>query len=319
MQIPIPIAIATCFIATGAMWFFSTRDDDFTTPPTTEQQKQTEEEWKSKNKQPETTAPLSSDLKANDPTTPQPKLKKSPETVTPTIKLPLGDLNLSPELSEYGTLGDHGTLAMIALATELESKQANQRALLAWERVLDTTKPDETQLKTAVSAIHRLSPEFSTWNTDPSSDITLTLNAGATTKDKITLQQSLNRTAETIAAASGYILRINTKITFGKGPPPETPRSPIAIWFTRSSGKSGTMRETPPYSFMTDPSQEEELTRQCEMAIYRMLRSYLADATNFTGLPENPEETDAKKLLSYYITRLMWRECANSLIDQPSE
>ena len=316
MRIPIPIAIGSCFIATGAMWYFSTRNADFTTPPSTDQQQQTSEQWKQKNISPPSVAPLSADLKTKQatPASSDPSnLIKQPTPPAPPKQLPLGDLKQSPQLSEYGTLGDHGSASMIMLAKELESKQAKQRALLAWERVLDTTKPDEKQLNQTVAAIQRLSSELGPWNTDPTQDITLTLHAGATLKDKAALEKALQATAETITLASNHILKIKTNITLGKGKPPETPRVPIAIWFTRSSQKSGTQGETLPISFMIDPTQEDQLTNQCQAAVYKLLRDYLEDATSYAPLPEPPAGVKADQLLSYYITRLIWREFANSL------
>ncbi len=301
------------------MWYFSTRNSDFTTPPSTTEKNQAAEQWKQKNITPLSTTPLSSDLKVKKATpdssslSARPKLIKEPTPPPPPKRLPLGDLKQSPQLSEYGTLGEHGSPSMIQLATELESSQAKQRAWLAWERVLDTTEPDEHQLKQAPEAIQRLSSELGPWNTDPTSDITLTLHAGATLNDKAALEKALKTTAETISSASGHILKINTKITFGRGKQPETPRVPIAIWFSRAPQKSGSAQETLPFSFMTDPGEETMIARQCQSAVYSLLRAYLTDATSYTPLPEPPAGIKPNQLLHHYVTRLTWREFANSL------
>ncbi len=319
MRVPIPIAIGCCFIATGAMWYLSTRNADFTTAPSPAEQQQTAEQWKQKNIPPPSASPLSSDLQTKKATpdsntlSARPPLIKQPTPTPPPKQLPLGDLKQSPQLSEYGTLGNHGSRSMIGLATELESKLANQRAWLAWERVLDTTQPDETQHKQATEAILRLSSELGPWNADPTSDITLTLHAGATLNNKAALEKALKTTAETISNASGHILKINTKITFGRGKPPETPRVPIAIWFSRSPQKSGSAGETLPFSFMTDPSEGAMLTSQCQRAVYSLLRAYLTDDTSYTPLPEPPAGVKPDHLLRHYVTRLTWREFANSL------
>ena len=314
MRIPIPIAIASCFIATGSVWYLSTRDADFITPPTSEQKTLITEQWNQKNTDLPTSTPLSADLKNKKTTDPQPTQEKPPTPDPKPAHLPVGDLEQSPQLAEYGSLGDQGTEAMILLATELENKNSPHRALLAWERVLDTTQPTEEEVSQASQAIQRLSIELPPWNPDSENDITITLHAGTTIKDKKALEEALNATADIISEASGYILKVETQISIGKGKVPETQNIPIAIWFTRPAEKSdGTDLETPPLSFMADPSQAEMLTSQCLAGVYALLRDHLTKTTNYSDLPEYPAGVKPDELLKYHVTRLMWREFANSL------
>ena len=317
MRIPIPIAITSCIIATGATWYFSTRQADFTTPPTTAQKTELSTQWTQQNSRPTANTPLSTDLKNSQAKKAVKQPATPPEKLTPTPKLkllPMGDLEQAPHLSEYGTLADQGTQSMIQLAIALENKGAKERARLAWERVLDTTEPTAEEVIQAGKAIAQLSPDLPPWNPDPTSDITITLHAGSTIKDKKNLGHALETTARIISEASGHILNVQTKVSIGKGATPKTPRVPIAIWFSRASKTSGgTDAETPPLSFMADPSEEEMLTSQCQAGVYALLRSHLAEETNYSSLPEYPAGVKPDELLQYHVTRLMWREFVNSL------
>ena len=66
----------------------------------------------------------------------------------------------------------------------------DKHALLAWERVIDTTYPDKNERKQALSAIQRLKGSQPPWNPDPSSGIQLTLQAGASVNDGASSQKS---------------------------------------------------------------------------------------------------------------------------------
>lgn len=313
MRIPVPIAIASCFLATGATWYFSTRHADFTTPPSESEKSLVEQQWKQEHTTPLARTPTRTDppqVAANAPQLIKPKRSKQS---LPQL-LPTGNLELSPKLTEYGTLGDQGAEAMIHLASTLEQRNARQHALLAWERVIDSTQATPEQIDQASQAIQRLSAELTPWNPDPTAAITITLHVGATLKSKTELVAALKSTAETIEQASGYVLQVKTLTAMGRGKPLERPRVPIAIWASRSGSKSGEANgETPPLSFMATPDQEQELTKQCQSAVYKLVRSHLAETTAFSPLPEMTESDQADHLLRHRITRLMWREFANSL------
>lgn len=312
MRIPVPIAIASCFLAIGVSWYFSTRNADFTTPPTEADKQKVAQQWKKDI--PPVPDHQPARAPATKPNTSAPRLIK-PKVAKPQIQptlLPTGNLELSPQLTEYGTLGDEGADALIRLAMNLEQKGAEQHALLAWERVLDITEATPEQAKQASTAIQRLLPNLPPWNPDPTAAITITLNAGATLKNKTPLTTALQSIAQTMEAASGHILKVKIATAMGTGKPLDAPRVPIALWISRP-GSGSTPRETPPLSILANPDQQEKLTVQCQTAVYTLLRSHLAQHTAFTPLPEAQPTDQPEDLLRFRITRLMWREFANSL------
>lgn len=310
MHIPLPIAILSCIAAFGIVWYLGTRDKEFIAPPTPEELVEVSTEWE-KNRpnipppQP-INAALLADTKPEQPITPA-TVNERPEEIT------VGNLDESPGLAAYGAHGDKGTDAMVALATLLETKGEFQRGLLAWERVIDTTEPDDEQRAVATTAINRLKTGLPPWNPDPSDEIVITLRAGATLKDKAILTKALEQAAETINQASGHILKVETKASIGKVRGKRPPRVPVAIWFSRQPKGSDTPAETPPISFMADPSQDKMLVAQIEAGVYALVRTHLKTNTSFSPLPEYPSGAKPADLLNLHITRLMWREFATSL------
>lgn len=311
MRVPVPIVILCCVLALGIVWYAGTRDKDFTTPPTPEELAEVATEWNQSRPNIPPPKPVNPALLADaSPDTP---LTPGPSDAAGVEHLPAGNLLHSPALSEYGTFGDKGADAMIRLATLLETKGELQRALLAWERVIDTSNAGDEEHALAAKAIRRLKPGISPWNPDPGAELHITLRAGATLKEKDVLIEALEKVADTISEASGFILRVETKASIGKARGTRTPRIPVAIWFSRSIGGKDTPAETPPISFMADPQQKEMLVAQIEAGVYALVRAHLASSTSFSQLPEYPGGAKPSELLQLHITRLMWREFATSM------
>lgn len=312
MRVPISITLPACILVAVFVFWLGSQDKEFMEPPTPERLVEISDEWEKSRPNIPSPKPINAALLA-DPTPITPQSPPQVENKKPD-SLPPGDFELAPSLTEYGTYGDKGAEAMIQLATLLETKAQYQRALLAWERVIDTSNPNTQERKLATQAIQRLRNNLPPWNPDPTADITLTLHAGATFKEKEPLTSVLKSAAETITVASGHTVKVDTKISFGKSSEIKTPRIPVAIWFSYSaSSVDGVRAETSPISFMVDPQQPQTLKDQVSYGIYALLRTQLTTKTNFSALPELPSVLQADDLLHYHITRLMWREFALSI------
>lgn len=316
MRVPLPIIIILCLLATLVAWIIGTHDKDFTKSPTPKELVQITEDWNE-------TKPQNPEQHSRSATTPADwQNNKSPSSSASSSlkpeKLPPMEFRQSPALSEFGTLRDKGTSFMIQLATQLEAMGQRQRALLAWERVIDTSNPTQEERQKALAAIKGLKNSLPPWNPDPINEIPLTLHAGATLEDRKTLELALIKTADLISEGSGNTIKVSTKASIGKGRSAPTKRIPVAIWFSRPGTSSDdTGAETPPISFMTDPSHEQQLASQIAAGAYSLIRIQLTRETNFSPLPELQENAgvNPNELLKYHITRLMWREFVQSLRD----
>ncbi len=327
MRIPIPTVITLSVIVTLTSWFIGTRKMDFAKPPTPEEFVQIAKQWedgkphitplkKSKRQLAKTSAD-NSDQTLNH------GLRKKPD------QFPEIDFDRSPLLSEHGVLQDKGAGYLSRFAGHLESMGQAKHALLAWERVIDTTSPDKDERKQALSAIKRLKSSQPPWNPDPSSGIQLTLQAGASVNDAQVLKRALEITAQNMSAASGGVVQVSVKLSLGKSSNDQAADVPIALWLSRpASATRTTQAETSPVSFMADASDESILISEIQMGAYNIIRKQLAKETSFSQLAEQPENihaentnaenpnkenTTAGELIECYITRLMWREFANSM------
>ena len=132
-----------------------------------------------------------------------------------------------------------------------------------------------------------------------------------------------------MSTASGGVVQVSVKLSLGKSPNNQAAVVPIALWLSRPASATGTTQaETSPVSFMADPNNESILINEIQMGAYNVIGKQLAKETSFSQLAEQPEKanpetanpetsnqehTIADELIECYITRLMWREFANSM------
>lgn len=312
MRISIPIVVTLSISVALTVWFVSTREMNFAQEPTPEQYVQISEEW-------EQAKPHIGLLKTPESHGADAKIEHTNKIVTGHLKknrdqYPKIDFNLKPTLSEHGILRDKGSGYLSRFAAQLESEGQQQHALLAWERVIDTTNPNEDQRDLALTSIKRLKSSLPPWNSKTNADISLTLHVGASINHTQALQRALKITADSISKASGGLIHTETKLSLGKQSPNQATSVPIALWLSRPARPSEENRvETNPVSFMADPIDENALVSELQAGVYEIVHKHLAKKTSFTKLPKNPTYSQADELIHYHITRLMWREFANSM------
>ncbi len=144
MRVPIPVVILLVLTVVGGVWWTNTRHMDFLTPPS--QAKLEEIRIKVESSLPradQVDDAISVPVIVKEPEPPPPP----PEEPKPAIDL--GDLSAPLTLQDYGDRSPQGAAQLIELAVALEEASEPRRALLAWERVMDLTKPDEAQAATA--------------------------------------------------------------------------------------------------------------------------------------------------------------------------
>ncbi len=283
------------------MWWKNTRHMDFMTPPSEARLVEVRQSVESS----------FSNAKRVEPIAVPPVVEPPPPPEPPKPVVDLGDLTTPPTLQSYGEISPQGTDHLIKLATALEEKGEFQRALLAWERVIDLTKPDAAQSATAISAIKRLRPTLPDWNTKPETAIQIQLQAGTGKKLAKTLTPILEGVARDLERASSGIVKINTTVTPGKT---NKALTPVAIWLT-GPGKKPVSTEV--LSFTVD--SPDKLQEEIHKTVFVLVRTYLSKSTAYTppvelGAGENPMEA-----LAFRITRLGWSEFATSLNVPPKK
>lgn len=253
----------------------------------------------------------------------QPKIDKNPrvtevlgnpeEPVEPEIpeisEEDLGDLESSPGLAAYREFAQNNPPErLFELSSTLRTRGQFQRALLAFERVIDTAKADSKALAEAAKGIVALSPTLPRWNIDPTTEIPLTLHLGTAQLAGESLKAAALQVATSIRKSSGDQLDIMPKIASSSSEE-ASPESPVALWIS-TGGKDPASSAVITFR-ATD--ELEAATDEISLAVFQAVRGHLKKL----GYPLPPPiQATGRDLLSIHITRLMWRDLAQSLHEQ---
>ncbi len=220
--------------------------------------------------------------------------------------LELGDLEASPGLDTYRSFAESNDPdRLFELSSTLRARGQFQRALLAFERIIDTSKAESTTLDEAAKGIETLAPTLPSWNVDPTTEISLILHLGTAKGASDNLKSALLQVATLIRASSSDLLEITPKISTNRSNT-AVEDSPISIWISTNEKDSPT---TPVISLSPSADQDQAIDG-ISLAVFKTVRSQL----NALGYPSPPSfQASGKDLLTTYITRLMWRDFAKSL------
>lgn len=312
MRVPYPIALLLIIILVGGLWWARTKDMNFMSPSGT------------MGELPDfVTRPYDS---TPDPELPVPvaRVADAGETARLSTTEPnqntveFGDLASSPGLAEYSEHVPKGAAFLSRLAVMLETQGEFQRALLAWERVIDSTDATQAELEQAGDALERLRPNLPNWSIDPEGDLNILLQFGTTRPPDETFNRVAQDVADFLRADSSDIVAMVPRITTSHFPDaPE--QSPIAVYLTGPAGaesaQSNVLSVNPP------PDDPAAIRRDILQVVYRLVQARIATLEGITvpqaaSYPEEPERDFKRRL-----TRLHWQFFADSLVRpiSPSE
>ncbi len=293
MRVPISIVIPLCAITVAATWWHGTRNYDFLTPPPDAKLAAIRARVGTTIPQPDQPADaVSSPIISARP------LEPNPATGTNATQGP-------PDLDEYREYAQEGARYFIDLAVLLESQGQSQRALLAWERVLDSTKPTPNEARAAFKAIRNLRSSLPEWHSSPSR---ITLHAGTSATTAQSLAPAIAAIAGEIENAADGLLQITPMINSASGDSPAPGPAPVALWL---SGPLETSDSTDVFSITIDPAQQAETS--IRKTAYQLIRSYLKRSTDLHPPIPIPESEDGKNAFTTRVTRLTWRAFGNRL------
>jgi hypothetical protein len=322
VRLPIPVVLLLCLAVVAGLWWHGTRNANFLTPPLDTKLSMIREKVASS-----VTRTLHPDHTVSPPVT-----ESKPSSARPTHveeerpALELGDFASPPVLHEYAEPALRGARHLIDLAGVLERKDQPQRALLAWERVLDLGDHNDSQAKTAIAAIKRLRPTLPPWNTESSKAISITLHATTGRKNVKLLKPLLDETANEIERASSGILNVNTNLIATKDGKATTTKdtkaakaattppvpAPVAIWLT---GRGKATRSTEVMSFT--PETPEALAEELRKTAFNLISGHLVQGSSRTPPMPIAEGEPALDALNSHITLLYWKVLGNLLNQAP--
>ncbi|MCU0752342.1 MAG: hypothetical protein MUF86_00155 [Akkermansiaceae bacterium] len=294
-----PIVILLALAVVGGVWWHGTRDHDFLKPPSGPQLEMVRAQ--AALMQPPADHP--EDGKPAPAGTAQPR---EPLADPPAPAVDPGDLKDPPTLALYRDDPPASAGDLLKLSSTLEAMGEIQRALLAAERVMDSAKPDEDQMRTAVGIIRRLRPQLPDWNAEAAAALPVTLHAGTGKSTAILLEPLLRELASEIERASAGILKVTAKVASGRDIPEDMGPPPVAIWL---AGPADGTRSTEVISFTV--ISPETLRDDLAGSLLVLLRGHIGRTTALR-IPQSGAADPVGQLRSH-VTRLVWLELGSRL------
>ena len=305
MRIPLLAAIPICLITVFLIWWTSTRDMDFLTPPTEARLSQVRAEALA-------SLPISrlEDDAISIKVPPPDDANTIPKTTAPIEPVDLGDLKSPPLLDTYSDRAPEGSVKLLALAAALEQAGAFQRALLAYERILDLSESDPEQIQAAVSAIRRLKPTLIDWITDPDTAAQAVIHIGTGKKFSKVLPEIMTKITQNLTNASSGIVSFSYELHIGRTIQTTDAPTPVALWIT---GPGEDAISTDVLYFTTADS--ETLRNDLLKTNFNLIRGHLSKTASYNPAPEALD--DPLAALESHITRLLWNEFGKTLSPEP--
>ena len=306
MRIPILLVIPLCLLIVSGVWWNGTRKKDFLTEPSgaklAEIRVQVETANAKVRKEEMFPEPIA---KAPEPAIAEVPAEEKPPAVD------LGDLAAPPILEAYSERALDGHAKLVELAGLLEQKGEFQRALLAWERSIDLAKPSPSEAAVSIAAIRRLRPTLPDWNTDPNAALPVVLHAGTGSTLAAALKPVLEEAAREITISSAGLLKVTADLAVGKRMAIKGP-VPVALWLAGPTKESGS---TDVLSFTV--ASNEVLKDEIHKTIFQLVSSQLKREGQITPPAEAAQGETVLQALQSNVTRLAWKEFAESLNTPP--
>ena len=305
MRVPLPVAIFAAIAVTLGLWWAFTRRFDFVTPPTAEHLAVTTQRAHASLPRAEVQLPAFPPNPPQVDNTPPRKIQTRPP------ESPAETASRYPALDTYSNLAAKGSRHLIELSSLVEASGDRQRALLAWERVLDSTKPAATHLTAALAAVKRLRPVVPAW-TARNAPFPVVIHLNTSSKFEERLTPILAQVGSDLEQASVGILKVSTALTANRKSTAKATATPIALWLTGGADGSPT---TDTLSFTV--TKAENLHADILRNLLKLVSNRLATNKDLTPIAAPPKTEAPLDALAFRITRLRWQEFGLSLNTPP--
>lgn len=296
MRIPLLISIPLSMLTVFLVWWLGTRNMDFLAPPSEAKLRQIRAEALASlpaTRMEDDAMAIRIPLPKTDPT--------SPNQTTILEPVDLGDITTPPVLDTYSDRAPEGSARLLALAAALEQAGVPQRALLAYERVLDLAQSDPEQIQSATASIRRLAPTLPLWNEDTEKALPITIHIGTGQKFAEALPEILDAITSDLNQASSGLIRFSHKLNIGRSIQATDAPTPVALWIT-GGGDSAPSTDALSFTIEDSEAMREDLLK----TIFNLIRGHLSKAASYNPAPEALD--DPKAALNSNITRLLWKE-----------
>ncbi len=289
VRVPIPIVVVLCLIVIGGGWWWWTRGRDFLAPPSEGTLSRIRAEISSR------TANDDGSVMEIDPApTADPRPAPAP-----------------PRLAEYLELARDAPGKLVELAADLEAQGDFQRALLAHERMIDSTTVTGDALASPLQAVRRLRAKVPQWNARPEGALVITLHAGTGEDNAARIEPVIGRLAAEMSRTSSGILSVRPRIHLGPARTHGDLPPPVAIWL----GGAGDSSPTTLVRSLTMGGDDDPET-EIALTILEILTDHLSQQQPSLRIPPHAAADDSGGMFAERITRLAW-EMAGSTLNSP--
>lgn len=305
MRIPLLAAIPLCLLTVFLIAWLGTRDMDFLTPPSEVRLSEIRAEALASlpvSRMEDDAISIKVPPPDYDLTRPDPTILLDPAD--------LGDITTAPVLDTYSDRAPDGSAKLLALAASLERSGAFQRALLAYERMLDLSESDPEQIQSAVDSIRRIKPTLPDWKSDLEAASQAVIHIGTGDKFADLLPSILAEITRDLNTASSGIVHFSHELHIGRTIQTTDAPTPVALWI---SGTAEDAPSTDVLSFTTD--DPDTLRGDLLKTSFNLIRGHLVKYASYNPAPEALE--DPLVALESHITRLLWNEFGKSLNPEP--
>lgn len=273
------------------MWLSGIRKYDFMTP----------RDIPASELRPEFASPVEIELgelaKGQDPSANEMEAPAMPE-------IDLGDFQTAPGLDEYRDSAELGASSLLKLAQKLQNAGQVQRAVLAFERILDSTPTGGSANIEAERALANLKANLPLWNSDSTAAVPLEIHFD-TARDPDSLNGAIATLSELISVGSGNQCQPNFQIRVSAMPSEQLPSLPVAIWMT----VPGEDPDKPSLAVVTlAPKSDENLNARLTHGLYRLLSRRITSIGQLTPLPPLLQGEDPENAVVNKVTRLAWKQ-----------
>jgi len=299
-RVPLPVVILLTVGTVVLPWWYGTRNMDFMTPPSdlvlARVRVAAAMNHRSKSRL------FSIKRERNEKATIESPIRAAP-AIDP------GDPSSPAPLNAYADHAAEGPGAFVTLAVHLEEQAGNARALLAWERVLDVCRPDDSQRQAAISGIQRLRPAVAPWNIDPLAAKQLVIEATVPANVPAdALEEVVTKCANELNRHSSGLIRFEPRVDR-----PERKGSPAPVLSLQFTANGPGAASTGLLD-IDIPPEPELLRREILAGAFKLVASQLAAATELSPLVPLADGESPSAALELKITRLAWSEFGKSLL-----
>lgn len=291
MNIPFKLAIPLLFIIPLVVWFSGVRKYDFMIPRTIP----------AGELRPDFASPVELEIGR----VPEEETGSPPKVDAPAMpEIDSGDFQTAPGLDEYIASAELGAPALLNLAQKLQSAGQVQRAVLAYERILDSTPLGGSASIEAEVALAHLKATLPLWNSDPAASVPLEIHFD-TARDPESLKGAITTLTELITVGSGNQCKPSFQIRLSSAPSQALPSLPLAIWLTVPNEDP----DKPSLAVVTlAPKSDEDLNSRLTHGLYRLLSRRIVSVGQLTHLPPLLQGEDPEHAIVNKVTRLAWQQ-----------